>query len=63
MKHSVKHSLSELDRVKVVIEKAYEAYSVKLSSYNPSLEWTGERQATVRFSVMTKVIPVIQRMM
>ena len=54
MKHSVKHGISDLDRVKTVIEKAYDSYKERLSDYNPQLNWTGDRDATVSFEVMKK---------
>ncbi len=56
MNYVVTHEMSDLDRVKVVIEKAYDAYKMKLADYNPSLRWENDRRAKVEFTVMRKTI-------
>ncbi len=56
MKYVAKHGIEDLDRVKTVIERAYDSYKERLSEYNPSLEWKDERNATVSFQVMKKSI-------
>ena len=56
MKHSVKHGISDLSRVKTVIEKAYDSYKERLSDYNPTLSWIEEHKAKVSFEVMKKTI-------
>lgn len=56
MKYVAKHGMSDLDRVKTVIDKAYEAYQEKLASYEPNLTWRTDREATVDFTVMKKKI-------
>ncbi|MCR9159285.1 MAG: polyhydroxyalkanoic acid system family protein [Nannocystaceae bacterium] len=54
MKYVAKHGIDDLDRVKTVIEKAYDSYKERLSEYNPSLSWKDDRNATVSFTVMKK---------
>ncbi len=54
MKYVTKHGIDDLDRVKTVIEKAYDSYKERLSEYNPNLTWKDDRNATVSFSVMKK---------
>jgi hypothetical protein len=56
MKYVVKHQLPELDRVKTVIDKAYEAYAKRLEDYSPKIKWHNDREATVDFTVMRKKI-------
>jgi hypothetical protein len=56
MKHSVKHGISDLSRVKTVIEKAYDSYKERLSDYNPQLAWIEEHSAKVSFEIMKKKI-------
>jgi hypothetical protein len=54
MKYVAKHGIDDLDRVKTVIEKAYDSYKERLSEYNPNLSWKDDRNATVSFTVMKK---------
>ncbi len=54
MKYVTKHGIDDLDRVKTIIEKAYDSYKERLSEYNPNLTWKDDRNATVSFSVMKK---------
>lgn len=56
MKYVVTHDMSDLERIKVVIEKAYDAYKTKLADYNPSLTWENDRKAIVEFTIMRKKI-------
>jgi hypothetical protein len=56
MKHTVKHGIADLDRVRTVIERAYDSYKERLSDYSPQLSWTGDRTAAVSFEVMRKKI-------
>jgi hypothetical protein len=56
MKYAVKHDLEDLDRVKTVIDKAYESYSKRLEDYSPRIKWHDDRRATVDFTVMRKKI-------
>ena len=48
MKHSINHSLS-IDIAKKATTKAFEAYAERFSKYNPTAEWTTDRDATVGF--------------
>lgn len=54
MEYVVKHGMSDLDRVRTVIEKAFESYQQRLADYDPNLDWRGDREAVVSFSVMKK---------
>jgi hypothetical protein len=54
MKIVVKHGLEDRDRVRGVIEKAYEAYRERLADHNPKLEWLGEDKARVSFTIVGK---------
>ena len=56
MKYVAKHGIEDLDRVKTVIEKAYDSYKERLADYSPSLKWNDDRSATVTFTVMKKSI-------
>jgi hypothetical protein len=56
MKYSVQHGLPDRSRVRVVVEKAYEAYEQRLSDYKPKLEWMSDDRATIGFSVMSQTI-------
>lgn len=56
MKYVAKHGIDDLDRVKTVIEKAYDSYKERLSDYSPNLSWKNDRSATVSFTVMKKTI-------
>jgi hypothetical protein len=56
MKIVVKHGLEDRDRVRTVIEKAYESYRERLADHNPKLEWLGEDEARVSFTVVRKTL-------
>jgi len=48
MKHSVPHDL-DLERARVVTDKALSAYKERFADYNPTVSWSGERHAEVEF--------------
>lgn len=54
MKLVVNHGLDDPQRVRTVIEKAYESYQKRLADYNPRLKWLSDNEARVSFSVMSK---------
>lgn len=54
MKYVVKHQLSDLGRVRQVVDHAYGAYVDRLADYDPSIQWVNDREAHVTFSVMKK---------
>ena len=56
MKYAIRHDMTDLDRVKTAIDKAYDAYAERLADYSPSLRWNGDRAATVSFTVMNKTL-------
>ena len=56
MKYVAKHGLTDRSRARTVVEKAYEVYKEKLADHRPTLEWTGEDDAILGFSVMGKTI-------
>ncbi|MBK6921594.1 MAG: polyhydroxyalkanoic acid system family protein [Deltaproteobacteria bacterium] len=56
MKYVAKHGLSDRARARAVVEKAYEAYKVKLADHNPSLTWKSENAAVLGFTVLGKTI-------
>jgi hypothetical protein len=56
MKYVAKHGLSDRARARTVVEKAYEAYKVKLADHRPTLTWTSQDDAKLGFSVMGKTI-------
>lgn len=47
-KHLVPHDLS-IDMAKKVAEKAWETYSTKFASYNPTIHWATDRRAELSF--------------
>lgn len=59
MKYSVKHGMSDMDRVRTVIEKAYESYQQRLADYDPSLSWKNDREAIVSFTIMKKKLEAL----
>lgn len=59
MKYSVKHGMSDMDRVRTVIEKAYESYQQRLADYDPSLSWKNDREAVVSFTIMKKKLEAL----
>jgi hypothetical protein len=58
MKYVAKHGLSDSTRARTVVEKAYEAYKVKLADHKPSLTWKSDSEAALGFSVMGKTLDV-----
>ena len=56
MEYSIKHRMTDLDRVKAVVDKAYRTYVERLADYSPSLRWTDDRSATVSFTVMNTTL-------
>ncbi len=58
MKFVAKHGLADRTRARTVVEKAYEAYKVKLADHNPTLTWKTPTEADLGFSVMGKNIAV-----
>ncbi|MCA9650216.1 MAG: polyhydroxyalkanoic acid system family protein [Myxococcales bacterium] len=56
MKYSVKHGLADTSRVRLVVEKAYSAYEERLRDYRPSIDWTGDQQAKIGFTVMSQSV-------
>lgn len=56
MKYVAKHGMSDLGRMRIVIDKAYESYAARLSDFNPQIEWKSDREAVVSFSVMKKTL-------
>lgn len=56
MKYVAKHGLSDRSRARVVVEKAYDVYKVKLADHRPTLTWTTPDDAKLGFSVMGKTI-------
>ena len=56
MEYVAKHGLSDLDRVRSVIDHAYDAYRKRLADYHPSMKWVDERHATVSFRALGKTI-------
>lgn len=58
MKYVAKHGLADRSRARTVVEKAYEAYRVKLADHNPSLTWQNDSQAKLGFTVLSKSLSV-----
>jgi hypothetical protein len=56
MKYVAQHGMSDIARVRTVIDKAYESYATRLSDFDPQLQWTSERTAIVSFTAMRKKI-------
>lgn len=54
MKYVAKHGMSDLGRMRIVIDKAYESYASRLSDFDPQIAWKSDREAVVSFSVMKK---------
>ena len=48
MKHSVPHDL-DLERARVVTDKALDAYKERFAEFNPTVSWQGDRHAEVQF--------------
>src|SRR5688572_30037909 len=58
MKYVAKHGLADRTRARTVVEKAYDAYKVKLADHNPTLKWRTDCAADLGFSVMGKTLEV-----
>ncbi len=58
MKYVAKHGLADRSRARIVVEKAYEAYRVRLADHNPSLTWTSDTHAKLGFTVLAKSLSV-----
>jgi Putative polyhydroxyalkanoic acid system protein (PHA_gran_rgn) len=58
MKYVAKHGLSDRTRARTVVERAYDAYKVKLADHNPTLKWKTDCDAALGFSVMGKTLEV-----
>lgn len=56
MKVVAKHGLPDRSRARVIVEKAYEAYKIKLADHDPKLAWKTDCDATLTFSVMGKTL-------
>jgi len=56
MKRTLKHGMTDIDRVRAAIDGAYHANVDRLSPYSPSLVWTGARAARMSVTVMRKPI-------
>ena len=54
MKYKVTHGLPDRDRVRTVVDKAYEAYKERLAKYDPSISWKGKDRAVISFAIMGK---------
>jgi Putative polyhydroxyalkanoic acid system protein (PHA_gran_rgn) len=50
MKHQIQHDL-DVNVAKEVASRAFEAYRARFADYHPRLEWVGERDARIEFSV------------
>lgn len=58
MKYVAKHGLPDRSRARLVVEKAYEAYKVKLADHKPALRWSSDCEAELSFSVLGKTLMV-----
>lgn len=54
MKYRVQHGLPNTDRVRTVVDRAYEAYKERLAKYDPSITWQGDDRAVISFAIMGK---------
>jgi hypothetical protein len=50
MKHAVPHDLG-LDQAKKVTEAAWQSYSTKFSSYQPTCDWLSTNRAKIGFTI------------
>jgi len=50
MKHQIPHDL-ETNVAKEVAVRAFDAYQKKFADYSPTIEWVGDRDARIGFSV------------
>lgn len=58
MDYSVDHGLSDISRVRQVVEKAYDSYKGRLADHNPRMTWVDDQKAKIGFTVMRKDIEV-----
>jgi hypothetical protein len=58
MKYVAKHGLSDRSRARVVVDKAYETYKVKLADHKPMLSWKSDSEGALAFSVLGKTLSV-----
>lgn len=58
MKYVAKHGLLDRSRARVVVEKAYEAYKVKLADHKPQLTWKTDCEGELAFTVLGKTLKV-----
>jgi hypothetical protein len=56
MKRSIKHGMTDLDRVRAAMDGAYRANVDRLSALAPRMAWTADRAATMSITVMAKTI-------
>jgi hypothetical protein len=55
-KRTVKHGMSDVERVRAALDGAYKANALRLSAYSPKMVWNGARAATMTVTVMTRTI-------
>jgi hypothetical protein len=58
MKYVAKHGLPDRSRVRLVVDKAYEVYEVKLADYKPKLAWKSDCEGVLSFAVLGKSLTV-----
>jgi hypothetical protein len=56
MKYSVRHGISDHEKVRSVIERAYEAYQARLADYHPRLRWVTDSEARVSFTALGRTL-------
>ena len=50
MKHQIAHDLDE-SVAKEVAVRAFESYQKRFADYHPTMRWTGDKDASIEFSV------------
>jgi hypothetical protein len=55
-KRTVKHGMTDIERVRAALDGAYTANALRLSAYSPKMVWNGARAATMSVTVMTRTI-------
>jgi hypothetical protein len=50
MKHQIAHDL-DVNLAKEAAARAFEAYQKRFANYQPTMQWTGERDARIEFKV------------
>lgn len=58
MKYVAKHGLPDRSSARNVVEKAFEAYKVKLADHKPTLAWQSASEGELSFAVMGKTLAV-----